>query len=65
MPDSRGRRARDAHALAIRDTTHRGAPAPTRGPTGPSSPTPVSPSDVPRVPRPALRLVKDDHPTGG
>ena len=64
MPDPTGRGARAVHALAIRDTAHRVArtPADSRA-AGPPGPTPVAPSDVPRVPRPALRLLRSDRPT--
>jgi len=66
MPDPRGRAARAVHALASRDTVRPMAPTSAgHDAFGPRGPTPVAPSDVPRVPRPALRLVKADWPTDG
>jgi hypothetical protein len=63
MPDPRGRAARAVHALPIHDAVHGTAPASRHDAFGPPGPTPVAPSDVPRVPRPALRLVRADRPT--
>ena len=64
MPDPTGRAARAVHALARRDAAHRVAPTAAGGDAArPPGPTPVAPRDVPRVPRPALRLVKGDRPT--
>ena len=61
MLDPTGRRKHGVHAFALRDAAHRRANADA---TSPAGPTPVAPSDVPRVPRPPLTLVKDDPATG-